>query len=83
MRRHGKYIRSGIIDAAMPDASVLWLAADGADERQMFEAALGYQVWIYPWVQNGEPEHSEFDVRTRPPAPGAGTLLLSVQRLPG
>lgn len=32
----------------MPDSSKLWLAADGADERQMFDAALDYHVWIYP-----------------------------------
>lgn len=32
----------------MPDSSVLWLAAEGADGRQMFEAELGYQAWTYP-----------------------------------
>lgn len=51
---HGKYIRSGVIDAAMPDSSILWLAADGADERQMFEAALGYQAWICPGELTGD-----------------------------
>ena len=41
LRQQGKYIRSGVVDAAMPDSSALWLAAHGADDRQMFEAALG------------------------------------------
>lgn len=54
LHRHGKYIRSGVIDAAMPDSSLLWLAADGADERQMFEAALGYQAWICPEELTGD-----------------------------
>ena len=48
LHRHGRYIRSGLVDAAMPDSSVLWLAAEGADGRQMFEAALGYQARINP-----------------------------------
>ncbi|XAZ30065.1 hypothetical protein AAHB34_11955 [Paenarthrobacter ureafaciens] len=48
VRQHGKHIRSGVIDAAAPDSSVLWMAADGVDDRQMFEAALGYQAWTYP-----------------------------------
>lgn len=54
LRQQGKYIRSGVVGAAMPDSSVLWLAADGADDRQMFEAALGYQAWTYPRELDGE-----------------------------
>lgn len=38
----------------MPDSSILWLAADGADEREMFEAALGYQAWTYPRELGGD-----------------------------
>jgi hypothetical protein len=54
LRQHGKNIRSGVVDAAMPDSSILWLAADGADDRQMFEAALGYQAWTYPRELDGD-----------------------------
>jgi hypothetical protein len=32
----------------MSDSTVLWLAADGADERQMFEVAHGYEAWTQP-----------------------------------
>lgn len=65
LRQHGKYIRSGVIDAAMPDSSVLWLAADGADERQMFEAALGYQAWTSPHELTG---NFRFKMAKNPPA---------------
>ncbi|MCO4273817.1 hypothetical protein NG701_05125 [Pseudarthrobacter sp. HLT3-5] len=54
LRQHGKFIRSGVVDAAMPDSSILWLAADGADERQMFDAALGYEAWTYPRELDGD-----------------------------
>jgi len=54
LRQQGKYIRSGVVDAAMPDSSALWLAAHGADDRQMFESALGYQAWTYPRELDGE-----------------------------
>jgi hypothetical protein len=53
LHQHGKFLRSGVVDAAMPDSSVLWLAADGADERQMFEAALGCQAWTSPQELTG------------------------------
>lgn len=48
IRHHGKAIRTGIVEDAMPDSSALWLAADAAHPRQMFEAAQGHQVWVIP-----------------------------------
>jgi hypothetical protein len=85
LRRHGKYIRSGVIDAAMPDSSVLWLAADGADARQMFEAELGYQAWIYPRELDGRPPLHDGKSRTAAENDTAvvnplGSLHLPLQR---
>lgn len=48
IRHQGKAIRTGIVEDAMPDSSALWLAADAAHPRQMFEAAQGHQVWVTP-----------------------------------
>ncbi len=46
VRFSGKTVRSGFVDTAMPDDSALWLAAEGADGRRLFEAADGYEVWV-------------------------------------
>ena len=48
IRQHGEPIRTGTVEAAMPDSSALWLASDGIHPRSMYEAALGYQVWVEP-----------------------------------
>ncbi|XAS68672.1 hypothetical protein V3C33_05080 [Micrococcaceae bacterium Sec5.7] len=32
----------------MPDASALWLAADGVQPRALYEAALKYEAWVEP-----------------------------------
>lgn len=76
LHRHGKYIRSGVVDAAMPDSSVLWLAADGADDRQMFEAALGYQAWTHPRELTG---HFRFKMAKNPPAAAEETAANTQQ----
>jgi hypothetical protein len=47
----GKPVRTGTIEAVMPDNSILWISADGADSRQMLARADGYEVYTrYPWT---------------------------------
>ncbi|MGP0222361.1 hypothetical protein [Paenarthrobacter sp. NCHU4564] len=38
-------IMSGVVEQAAADDSVLWLAADGAESRRLFDKSTGYQVW--------------------------------------
>lgn len=38
-------IMSGVVEQAAADDSVLWLAADGAEPRRLFDKSTGYQVW--------------------------------------
>ncbi|WP_332603141.1 hypothetical protein [Arthrobacter sp. S2(2024)] len=35
-------VRVGVVDDAMPDSSILWLAAEGNHPRELFEWAEGY-----------------------------------------
>jgi hypothetical protein len=46
----GAVYRKGLVDDAMPDASGLWLAWEGAFPRQFIDAASGFEVWttLYP-----------------------------------
>jgi hypothetical protein len=46
----GEIYRKGLVDDVMPDASGLWLALEGAFQRQFIAAALGFEVWtsLYP-----------------------------------
>lgn len=53
IRHHGKAIRTGFVEDAMPDSSALWLAADATHPRRMFEAARGHQVWVIPQELSG------------------------------
>lgn len=48
IRKHGEAVRSGIVDAAMPDSSVIWIASDEQFTRTLFEAAEGFHVWVEP-----------------------------------
>lgn len=53
VRLHGRPVRTGLVEAVMPDCSALWVAADGPDARQMLAKADGYEVfthyeWVYP-----------------------------------
>jgi hypothetical protein len=48
VRRGRKLIRTGVVDAAMPDSSALWLSASATDSRTLYERSLGYSVWIEP-----------------------------------
>lgn len=48
IRHDGLPIRTGVVDAVMPDSSVLWIAAEGCLPRQMYDAASGYEAWVTP-----------------------------------
>lgn len=61
IRMRGRFVRAGVVDAVMPDATVLWLAPDHNGNRTLFESAEGYEVWIDPHDLSGEGQ-------TRPPA---------------
>lgn len=45
IHRRGHLVRTGIVAAVMPDATILWLAADHNGNRALFESAEGYEVW--------------------------------------
>jgi hypothetical protein len=53
VHRNGQLVRTGFVEDAMADSSILWLAADGQNQRQMFEASRGYQVWVAPQSLTG------------------------------
>lgn len=50
VRLDGKVYRKGLVDDAMPDASGLWIAPEGAAQREFIDAASGFEVWtsLYP-----------------------------------
>lgn len=48
IRRIGRLVRAGFVDAVMPDGSMLWLAADYEGSRTLFEQAEGYEAWAPP-----------------------------------
>lgn len=50
MRQNEKTVRRGVVDGVTHDGGILWIAADGAEPRTMFERAQGFSVWIvYKW----------------------------------
>jgi hypothetical protein len=54
IRQHGRTIRTGIVDDAMPDSALLWIAAEGNQPRQIFEAINDYEVWVAPEQLSGK-----------------------------
>ncbi|MFJ4208110.1 hypothetical protein ACIPY2_06570 [Paenarthrobacter sp. NPDC089675] len=48
IRQNHISLRSGYVEDATPDSSVLWLAADDQHNRALFEAAEGHVVWVEP-----------------------------------
>ncbi|MCU1635803.1 MAG: hypothetical protein JWQ68_1042 [Cryobacterium sp.] len=42
---HGESYRQGVVDDAMPDASGIWLAANGFHPRELVEKVRGYDIW--------------------------------------
>lgn len=45
VRLFGKLYRRGIVDMVMPDASALWLAADGLHCRKFIDKTSGFEIW--------------------------------------
>lgn len=45
IHKRGQLVRTGNVDAVMPDNSILWLAADHNGTRELFEFAEEYEVW--------------------------------------
>ena len=48
IQRQGEVIRTGIVDEAMPDSSIIWIASDAPASRTLFEASRGFEVWVEP-----------------------------------
>jgi hypothetical protein len=48
IRRYDQAVRTGFVEDAMPDSSVLWIAADGVHPRNMYDAAENYTAWVEP-----------------------------------
>ena len=48
IRKHGEAVRSGVVDDAMPDSSMIWVASGEQSSRTLFEASRGFQVWVEP-----------------------------------
>ncbi|MGF9663600.1 hypothetical protein AAIH25_17220 [Arthrobacter crystallopoietes] len=55
IRRKGRHVRAGRVDAVSLDAELLWLANDGAVPRQLFEKAEGHEVWSCEAVADERP----------------------------
>lgn len=50
IRRNGLTVRVGTVEEVMPDNSILWISAYGAELRQMVEKSEGNEVFTrYPW----------------------------------
>lgn len=45
IRKDGRIVRNGHVEAVTPAADALWLGVHGADPRALFEKAEGYSVW--------------------------------------
>lgn len=54
IRMWGTLIRAGTVEDAMPDSSLLWIAADGVQGRALFSAADNYEVWVEPRLLDGD-----------------------------
>jgi hypothetical protein len=50
VRQGDETVRTGIVDGVTPDNKILWISADGAETRTMYQRSDGYSVWIeYKW----------------------------------
>jgi hypothetical protein len=50
IRLRGQVLRTGIVETVMPDESILWIAAEGLNPREMVERADGKEVFArYSW----------------------------------
>jgi hypothetical protein len=56
IRCGGEAVRTGIVDGVTADGGILWLTANGAEPRAMFERSQGFSVWIeYKWETASSP----------------------------
>ncbi|PVZ55944.1 hypothetical protein [Arthrobacter sp. H-02-3] len=62
IRIKDKIVRTGRVDGVTPDNQILWIAADGAEPRAMFERSHNYSVWIeYRWETASTGRHEADD----------------------
>lgn len=54
IRCGGRVVRSGFVDNAMPDSSIVWIAAEGSLGREMFSSSEGFEVWVQPQPLTGD-----------------------------
>lgn len=41
----GDVVAAGLIDAVSPNGDLIWIAAEGADTRKIYDKASGYEIW--------------------------------------
>ena len=46
IRRNGRAVRRGIVDAVTRDDGILWLSQDEAEPRQLFDKTDGFEAWV-------------------------------------
>lgn len=46
IRRRGRSIRVGQVDAVSADGMIVWVAGSGVETRALFEKCQGFQLWI-------------------------------------
>ena len=44
VHKDGRVVRIGYVEDVVDSADILWLGADGVEQRALFERALGYTV---------------------------------------
>lgn len=61
VQRNGRTTRTGIVEQVMPNGSILWLAAEGVEPREMVERADGSKIYAgYPRQMPAVEEVSRF-----------------------
>jgi hypothetical protein len=45
VRKNGAALRTGVVEAVMPDQSALWLGMTGNNPRCMIFSSDGYEMW--------------------------------------
>ncbi|WP_230116554.1 hypothetical protein [Arthrobacter sp. Bi83] len=54
IRQYGQFVGAGVVDAVTDDDGILWLAADGVNQRRLITRADGFEVWMtYKWETAG------------------------------
>ena len=65
VRLNGKPVRHGCVDAVTDDDQVLWICHDGAEHRQLFDKAGGFEVWSNYSVESKNRSQREANPRFR------------------